>query len=51
MKPETNFFNMHCLPVLNYTESLKGLANREVGLEQIKQFVPKQTRKQVKNSN
>lgn len=38
MKPETNVFNMHCLPVLNHTESVKGLANREVGLKQIKIF-------------
>lgn len=49
MKPEKNFINMHCLPVLNNTESFKGLANREVGLKQIEKFVP--NRQEVNNSN
>lgn len=49
MKPDTNCFNMHCLPILNFTESLKDLAHREVGLIQIAKFVPHRQEIKLKN--
>lgn len=45
MKLETNCCDMHCHPILNYTESFKTLAHWEAGLKLIAKFVPKKRQK------